>query len=202
MARLKKIKKNIDNKNNFLQNKFSKAALKLLKSKSWSQISIQSICKEAKINQYQVYNFAKQKKDILVLINNYFDQKMINSISNIGKSSNHDKIFEILMQRFEILNQHRNSVMKIFKYIIKKPDMIIFLLPEIIKSLNIVLESSEISTEGCLNNLKIEGLLIIYIYVFSIWMKDKTVGLDKTMAALDKSLNNAEIFVNLLNNKL
>ena len=80
--------------------------------------------------------------------------------------------------------------------------MIIFLLPEIIKSLNIVLESSEISTEGCLNNLKIEGLLIIYIYVFSIWMKDKTVGLDKTMAALDKSLNNAEIFVNLLNNKL
>ena len=120
MARLKKIKKNIDNKNNFLQNKFSKAALKLLKSKSWSQISIQSICKEAKINQYQVYNFAKQKKDILVLINNYFDQKMINSISNIGKSSNHDKIFEILMQRFEILNQHRNSVMKIFKYIIKK----------------------------------------------------------------------------------
>ena len=80
--------------------------------------------------------------------------------------------------------------------------MIIFLLPEIIKSLNIVLESSEISTKGFLNNLKIEGLLIIYIYVFSIWMKDKTVGLDKTMAALDKSLNNAEIFVNLLNNKL
>ena len=100
LARLSKIRKNKDNKNNFLQNKLSQAALKLLKSKSWSQISIQSICKEAKINQYQVYNFAKQKKDILVLINNYFDQKMINSISNIGKSSNHDKIFEILMQRF------------------------------------------------------------------------------------------------------
>ena len=37
------------------------------------------------------------------------------------------EIIEILMQRFEILNQHRNSVIKIFKFIIKKPDMIIFL---------------------------------------------------------------------------
>ena len=73
--------------------------------------------------------------------------------------------------------------------------------PLIIKSLTTILESSEVASNGVLGNLKVEGLLIIYISIFLIWKKDETPGLDKTMAALNNHLNKAEYFVNLFNNK-
>jgi len=173
------------------------SALKLLEKKSWSKISIKEIFKKSKINQLEAYSIIKEKKEVLLLINNYFDQETIRLTQKIENSNNKDKIFEIIMTRFEILNNYRNAVIKLFKYIIKKPDLILYILPHLIKSLIIVIESTENSSDGIRGNLKVEGLMIIYLLVFMVWIKDDTQELEKTMAALDNHLNCAEDFVNL-----
>ena len=77
----------------------------------------------------------------------------------------------------------------------------LYILPLIIKSLNIVLESSDISSDGIIGKLKFDGLLIVFITVFLVWKDDKTSNLEKTMVALDKNLNRAEVIVNLINKK-
>ena len=58
----------------------------------------------AKIHPPEAFKVAKNKKDILILINDFFNQEVFKKTYNIKGSSVNDRIFEILMTRFEILN--------------------------------------------------------------------------------------------------
>ena len=187
------------NKDSFyIKRKLAKTALQLLKDESWSSLTMKKLFKKSRISQLDAYSVIKEKKDIILLINNYFDIETIKNIKKIENSSKKDKIFESMMLRFEVLNKHRIAVIKLFNQIIKKPDLIIFFSPIILKSLNIILESADTSTDGIIGNLKIEYLVITYIIVFIVWMKDETPELEKTMVALDKHLNRGDYIMNFV----
>ena len=197
----KKLVKKKNNKNlkkDLIKRRLAEATLSLLKINSWQKISMQDIYKKAKINPPNAYAIVKNKKDILLLINNFFDNEVYKSTYKIEGTVIHDKIFEILMVRFEIFNIHRKAVIKLFNYITKKPDLIVFFIPLILNSLNTVLELSKVSPNGLLGKIKVEALLIIYLSVFLVWKKDESSNLEKTMVAIDNYLNKAETFMNLI----
>ena len=184
-----------------IKQKLINAILSLLKNKTFAKITMKEIYSLAKIHPPEAFKVAKNKKDILILINDFFNQEVFKKTYNIKGSSVNDRIFEILMTRFEILNQHRKAVIGIFDYLIKKPDMFIFFAPLMIDSLRNILELSESKSDGIFGKIKVEGFLIVYISIFLVWKKDKTKNLEKTMVAIDNHLKKAEIFLNLINNK-
>ena len=102
------------------------------------------------------------------------------------------------MMRFDLLNLHRKSIIRIFKVFIKKPQKFIFLLPSFIESMISMSNISHIKIEGIIGNIKIKGLLIIYFATFLIWIKDESNSLDKTMTTLDNYLIRAENFLSIL----
>ena len=115
------VNKNIKQKKIFLKEasikkKISEAALNLLKSRSWSKIKMKDIFEKAGIKSNSAFLHVKNKKDILVLIQNYFDNQMYENIQDNATSNKHDKIFDILMTRFELYNKHRTAVIKLFNY--------------------------------------------------------------------------------------
>ena len=197
------VKKKNKRKNNddLIKQKLINSILSLLKNKTFSKITMKEIYFSAKIHPPEAYKVVKNKKDILILINNYFNEEVYKKTYNIKGSNVNDRIFEILMTRFEVLNIHRVAVIKIFDYLIKKPDMFIFFAPLMIDSLKNILELSESKSDGFFGKMKVEGFLIVYISIFLVWKKDKTKNLEKTMVAIDNHLKKAEVFLNLINNK-
>jgi len=177
------------------------STLNLLEKYSWNRISIKLIFDKAKIDYSEGYKVVKQKNDILLLINEYIDYLVIKSIQRIEESTNHDKLFEALMARFEVLNLHRVSIIKIYKHIIRNPDLIIFFLPLLSKSLNMMIELLNISWNGLYGKIKIEGFVLIYIAIFLEWSKDESEDMEKTMVAVDKYLNKIEYITKLLKKK-
>lgn len=200
---VKKINKNIysSSKKNLLKKKISEAVLSMLKTESFSKLAIKKIFKKAKIKPLEGLSIIKTKREIFLLLNDYFDQKNYFKIQNIENVKKREKIFEILMIRFEIYNQHRIAVIKIFNYIINKSDLIIFFLPFLSKSLSSCLEFSGIEKEGVKGKIRFDGIFIIFILVFLVWRKDNTLYLDKTMATLDNYLDKGENLINLFNIK-
>ena len=176
-------------------------SLNLLEKYSWNKISIKLIFDKAKIDYGEGHKVVKQKSDILLLINEYIDYLVIKSIQRIEESTNHDKLFESLMARFEVLNLYRVSVIKIYKHIIRNPDLIIFFLPLLSKSLNMMIELLNISWNGLYGKIKIEVFVLIYIAIFLEWSKDESEDLEKTMVAVDKYLNKIEYISQLLKKK-
>ena len=169
--------------------KIVETALFLLKNKNWNDLSLEEIKKKSKIQKFD--KLIKNKKAIIKKINEYFDYKLSFRLKNIEQSNNKDMIFEILMMRFDILQKYRKGILSIFNSFKGKPQDLVFLLPNIIDSIILMVNYTNVSTKGIKGQLKIKGIVIIYISSFFAWMNDDTPSLDKTMTALDKNLDQA-----------
>ena len=176
--------------------KIAITALKILNKKKWSDISLSEIKKKSLVKSFD--KLVKNKNDVLIMINHYFDYKLSLISINIEKSSNKDMIFEIIMMRFDILQKNRKAIKSIFSSLQNKPNQLICFLPEILDSIILMIASINISNKGIFDNLKVKGILIIYISSFLVWIKDESPSLEKTMTALDNYLNQGESILNFI----
>ena len=171
------------------EKKIVESVLFLLKKKSWANISLEEIKIKSKIKLFD--KLVENKKDILKKINQYFDYKLHILSANLENSNNKDMIFEIIMMRFDILQNYRKEVISIFESFKNKPQELVILLPSLLDSMIKIIQYTKISSKGLAGQLKIKGILIIYISTFFIWMKDESSSLEKTMTSLDQYLDNA-----------
>ena len=103
-----------------------------------------------------------------------------------------DMFFELIMIRFDILQEYRKAIINIFNFFKIRPKEFFMLLPSFIESMFLATHLSGISVKGIKGNVKIKGLLIVYFSSFLIWLKDESVSLEKTMTSLDLYLNRAD----------
>ena len=182
------------NKNSII---IAKTTLAILKSKSWTNILIKEIKIKSKVKKFD--EIIKNKQDILKEINYYFDYMLSLKCKKIEVSNSKDMIFEVLMTRFDILQLYRKAVLSIFNSFKKNPKHLLFLLPNLIESVILMLSFAKISTKGISGQLKIKGMIMIYIFSFFVWMKDENTSLEKTMTAVDEYLEKAGKFLKYLN---
>ena len=107
-------------------------------------------------------------------------------------------IFEILMMRFDLLQNHRNGIISIFRSFRKQPKELIYLLPDILGSVEIMIGYIKVSPKGMVDKIMIKGVFIIYLSSFLTWIKDETTSLDKTMTALDNYLDKASEIIKFI----
>ena len=165
-----------------LRDKIAIETLKYALVNKWESISVDQVLKKLKINKKKISNLIKNEQDLLKNINRYFDDQILESSKLLEQTTSKDMIFEILMMRFDLLNQHRKSIKKIFNVFIKKPQKFFSLLPSFIESMISMSNISHIKIEGIVGNIKIKGLLIIYFSTFLVWTKDESNSLDKITA--------------------
>ena len=170
--------------------KIAEKTLEILNKKSWDNFSIDSLYKKIKLNKSK--NKILSKNELLKNINRYLDFLLESNSRFIEKSSKKDMLFEIIMMRFDLLQNNRKSIISIINSLKKKPKESIFLLPSFLESMIIIANLAEIKTSGLIGNLKIKALFIVYFSTFLVWLKDDNESLNKTMTALDKYLDSAE----------
>ena len=163
--------------------------LAILSIKSWKKLTISEVKLKSRVKLFD--KLIKNKKDLLKNINSYFDYNLILNKKNIEDSNSKDMIFEILMQRFDLLQENRKAIISISQSFKNKPLDLLFLLPQLIDSMVLMLGFAKISCKGIAGPFNIKGILIIYIATFFVWVKDENSSLEKTMTALDNYLNQA-----------
>ena len=164
----------------------AKLTLKILKKKSWRVITLDEVIKTSKnVN-------IKSKIDLLKNINRYVDDALIIQMSKLEISSTKDMLFEVLMARFDILQQNRKSFIEIYKFFKKSPQQFIHLLPSFLESMIVTAEIAKYNVNGLKGSFRLKGLMAIYFVTFFQWLDDKTTSLERTMTNLDKNLDQAE----------
>jgi len=161
--------------------------LLLLNKKSWNSIQINDVVKKLPKNRKKIL----KKHDLLKNINKYIDYKLKVSLGEINNSNQKDLIFEVIMSRFDILQNYRKSIINIYDSFKQKPKDLILLLPSFLNSMILIANLANVHIKGLTGNLKIKGLLIIYFSSFLIWINDDSPSLDKTMTSVDLYLNRA-----------
>ena len=174
------------------EKRIAQNTLAILKKKSWKVLNFEEVLKNNKnIN-------IKSKIDLLKNINRYVDDALIIKMKKLEISSTKDMLFEVLMARFDILQQNRKAYLEIYKGFKKSPQYFIKLLPSFLESMIITAELAKYNVNGLKGTIRLKGLMMVYFATFFQWLEDKTTSLERTMTQLDNNLDQAEKFGKLV----
>ncbi len=107
-------------------------------------------------------------------------------------ASARDRLFDLLMRRFDALAPHREGVLRLQRDLLRDPISALALSPILLASMAWTLEGAGIPASGLGGALRAQGLAAVWIAVSRDWAADDTVDLGATMAALDRALDRAE----------
>ncbi|MGH1377547.1 MAG: TetR family transcriptional regulator [Alphaproteobacteria bacterium] len=183
-----------------IKQKILDSALTLAVEQGWEYTTLRDIAEHAGISASELYDSIDDKNDILVVLGRKIDKEIIGNVdtSDGDELNSRDLLFDIMMDRYEALNQYREglvSILETFKY---DPKQAVISMPHLCKSMGWMLEVSGVETAGIKGALKVVGLTGVYIKVLKVWAHDESDDLSKTMSALDKSLDRAEQAANIL----
>ena len=184
------------------------SALALAAKHNWGDVAFEDIAQQAKIESQDALEYFDDKGDILIAYGRRVDRQMIENaalepfgnveISQEDQSFIRERLFDLIMERFDVLNENREAVLSILDGIKFDPKQAIISFPHLTKSMGRILEEAGESCDGIKGCGKITGLTAVYLYTVKTWRDDDTTDMAKTMAALDKSLGLAEEAANTL----
>ncbi len=103
-----------------------------------------------------------------------------------------DRLFDLLMRRFDALQPHRDALLAIRRDLPGDPAAVIEMAPQGLRAMAWYLEAAGESADGVAGALRVKGLAAIWLHCLRVWFEDDSEDLSKTMAALDKALSQAE----------
>lgn len=169
------------------------AALKLAGEKGWNEIAMDDIAGEAGLKPDEMRRHFLDRFDILSAYGGMIDKQVLDAFPAIEESvPPRDRLFDIMMERFDVLNEQRKGVKAILRDLCADPGQAVTSLPHLGHSMGRMLQAAGINTEGCKGALKIIGLTGIYLKTLRVWKDDNSADMAQTMACLDKALCRAE----------
>lgn len=173
------------------------AALALARTRDWRTVSLSDIADEAGVSLAQVYAVFSSKAAIVGGFMKRIDQHVLDGAAVDATESARDRLFEVLMRRFDALAPHKDAVAAILGGLCAEPAAALAQAPRVLCSMAWMLEAARVPTNGLLGLVRIEGLALIYANALRAWLDDDTVDMAKTMAAVDQGLRRAESLARL-----
>ena len=182
------------------------AALTLAARQGWRHTSISAIAAEAGLDLAQVHAAFPSKASIVCGFVKRVDEQVLAHAATPGAGekageeageSARDRLFDVLMRRFDALTPHKAGLAAIVRDTRADPLAAVVLLPRVMCSMAWMLEAAGLSSSGLLGACRVKGLALVYGEAFRAWLGDDSADMAKTMAALDRALRRAERVVNL-----
>lgn len=175
------------------------AALRLAASDGWSGLSLDRIATEAGVNLADFRHEFRSKAEILAAFTRAVDDEVLRRTGPAEPGSGtRDRLFDVLMTRFEVMAPYRDSLKRIKDDLYFRPAEGAVQLCALACSQYWMLAAAGIEPDSARSAIGVPGLLSVYARTFDIWLDDADPGLAKTMAALDSRLRQGERFMQRL----
>jgi len=174
------------------------SALSLAAERPWQDISLADIIGHAQIDEGEAREYFDDKADVMAAYGRVIDRQMVENCALDGSAPHREQLFDLIMERFDIANENREAVISVVSSFKAEPKGALETLPHLSRAMARILEAAAIPTNGLMGCARVTAVMGIYLYALKIWMKDDSADLAKTMAALDKALDKAEMVYNSL----
>lgn len=169
------------------------AAFRLAAGHGWRHVSLAEIAEEAGVPLSAALPAYPSKTALLRAFIRRIDGEMLAAVGDdgAGGDSPRDRLFEVVMARFDALAPYRDGLAAILKDTACDPMATLCLLPTTRSSLAWMLEAAGIPSGGTGGALRVKGLGVVYADAMRTFLKDDSEDLAKTMARLDSGLKRA-----------
>ena len=181
-----------------LRDRILDAALAVAERDGWRKASLGAIAQEAGVPLHELYGEFRSRAAILGALMARTDASVLAGTSApAADESPRDRLFEVLMRRFDALKPHRAALRAITRDLGSDPPTALCSAPLFLRSMRWMLEAAGLSTAGLRGRMRVRALAILYLSVLRVFLRDDTEDLSKTMAALDRRLRQAEPWLGL-----
>ena len=165
------------------------AFLACVVAQGWADLTLADVARKSRIPLNQWQDLVGDKNGLLGLLARRIDRRMQDDADTQDDNEiEKDRIFSVLMTRFDILEEYRDGICQILDYFRQHPTEALTGLPHLPRSMRAVLDTAGVAADGMGGCIKISGLTVAYIFTLRKWENDQTADLSQTMAALDRAL--------------
>ena len=175
------------------RDKLIDAALDLAATKRWRDLSLPEIAEHAGVNIGAAMLTLPSRMYILRALIARIDHQVFTSLEvDPLDGTTKDKLFDLLMRRFDALEGHQSAIASITSDLMRDPLTSLCLGGRFLQSMSLTLQAAGASSDGCMGHIRAKALGLIQLNAARAWLKDESEGLEHTMATLDKGLQKAE----------
>ncbi len=168
------------------------AAFTLGTQAGWSRVSAAAAARHAGLDLVRARSLFPCTGTILKKFGRLADGFALTGAAADG--STRDRLFDILLRRFDFLQARRAGVVALMRALPACPPLALALAELNITSMGWLLEGAGVDATGLTGALRKRGLLAVWLYGLRAWAEDESADLTATMAAVDTALARAEHF--------
>ncbi|NIX76275.1 TetR/AcrR family transcriptional regulator [Microvirga terricola] len=169
------------------------ALMDLASRRRWSEIEIKDIAQAANVSLAEFSDAFPSKGAVLGAFSRQIDRTVLEGTTDeLAKEPPRDRIFDVMMRRLDALAPYKPALRRIAKELRFDPLSLAALSRAAINSQRFMLSAANISTEGPLGALKLQGAALVFAKTLDTWLHDDDPSQAKTMARLDKELRRGE----------
>jgi len=166
------------------------AAFALAAEQGWPRMTVAAAARAAGLDLARARLRFPGKAAVLLKFGRMADQAVLASAPAEGTVR--DRLFDMIMRRLDVLQAHRAGVAALMRALPCDPPMAALLACATRRSLRWLLQVAEVDTAGLRGELKLRGLVAVWLWTLRAWDRDTSADLSATMAALDVALRRAE----------
>jgi ubiquinone biosynthesis protein COQ9 len=166
------------------------AAFRLAAEKGWRSVSAVAAARAGGLALAQARERFPGRAAILLRFGRLTDQSALADPPPDGSAR--DRLFDLLMRRIDLLQAHRAGMLALLRALPGEPATALLLAVATRRSMRWMLEAAGITPFGARGELRVKGLLSVWLWTIRAWRTDESEDLSATMAALDAALRRAE----------
>jgi AcrR family transcriptional regulator len=168
------------------------AAVRLAGERGWRNLTLGDIALEAGVTLSALARCYGSRHEILDGFERFIDRRMLaGAIAGDVDDKPRDRLFDIIMERFDALLPYRDGVRCISRDLMFDPLSALTMAAAAPRTLGWMFTGARIAADGPAMPLKLAVLGGVYLAAFRVWLDEESQDLSKTMATLDKQLDRA-----------
>ena len=174
-----------------LRRDLARAALALAAGGAWKEVTLARLAGAAGRPLAELYGATLW--DAVDCAEEAFDRAIAEGVDKLDpKQSVRDRLFELIMRRFEAMEPHRAAVLAMEQGIDRDPTLLASQHQRHVRCARWVLALAGLEADGMTGQARAQGLGVIIGQARAAWRGDDAGDFARTMASLDKNLRRAE----------
>ena len=169
------------------------AALRLVATEGWRDLSLGSVAAAAGLPVVQIYRLFGSKQAILRGLYRRIDEAVLAEPPQ-AEAGEHarDRLFDLLMRRFDALGPYKPAIEVLRRELAGDPLTAMCAGGSLMRSLRWMLAAADIATSGARGIVAVKLTAAAYLTTMRAWQEDDSPDLARTMAVLDARLRRIE----------
>jgi AcrR family transcriptional regulator len=170
------------------------ALMGLAAERRWEDISLTDVAERAGLTLSEFRDHFPSKGAVLAAFSRMIDKQVLDGTAEdlLGEPAK-ERLFDVLMRRLDAMAPYREGLRGVLEWARRDPISAAALNQVALNSMRFMLEAADISSEGSMGNVKLQGLVLAWTRILSVWLDDEDQDGARTMAALDRELTRGQM---------